>query len=656
MLGSGYIGQVVGLRFGEYLGRQIALGACHDDNDDDIERRPFRELVATSQLPRAVDLRPWMTPVEEQGSIGSCTANAVAAALEYLIFRERRVHVDLSRLFLYFNQRLWDDRVREDTGASLVSAIRVLTRLGICRELSWPYQPDLFAVQPAEAVYREATQHRALDWWSVPVNGDAMRGCLAAGFPIAFGTRVTESFVKTSRSGECGLPSGADDKKHGRHALLCVGYDDARRVFIVKNSWGDDWGDRGYVYMPYDYVLNPDWTQTGWAIRLTTRDAFDPREPPAVNVVTAPRAPPGGGGSAGGVAMVANMGAQVAVGAITGSRLLGGLAGGLIAGLTPGIARVVRGRDRGAYVDRDRSDEILSQLRAGGAPPPSARRMPWDDGLDEEAAGMRVAGRAQPPHVRPATSARDEAGAGPNTIAGDATNLGPIAAVIAPIAVAAVPVGVAVAPGVGGFAPPPAVVPWRPTGVPVEEPTPTPPATHADFVTRMPNAIAEVWRENGGRTGSLGAPMSESMRMQDGGWAGSVVRFEKGAVFAWDPPRDSPRAKPFAITEEERALGRWVELGAGRSPLGWPIAPVQLASLGRLLWCTRGLLFDRGAADVYALFGSLFTHWQALGGLTSDLGSPISDQEVPEDPSTPQSIQFERGRLFWSAARGAWRE
>ncbi|MFO0565049.1 MAG: C1 family peptidase [Polyangiaceae bacterium] len=579
MLGGSYIGQMVGLTFGEYLGRQIALSACRDDSeDDDFERRPFRPSLGS--VPGAVDLRPWMTPVEEQGTIGSCTANALAAALEYLIFRERRQHIDLSRLFIYFNQRLWDDRVREDSGASLVSGIRVLSRAGVPREASWPYDRDLFAVQPPEAVFQEASEHRVTDWWYVPIDGDALRGCLAAGFPVAFGTRVTQSFVNTPRTGLCGMPSGADARKHGRHALLLVGYDDSRRLFIVKNSWGDDWGDRGYVYMPYAYVLDPKLTQSGWAIRVTTRDSFDPREPPVVNARLAPKAPPEG--SAGGtraVASVANMGAQVAVGALTGSSLLGGLAGGLVAGMAPGLARVMRGRDRGAFMERDRGDEILALLRGAGAPAPSQRVAPWTG------------------------------------------------------------------------APPVAVAPVAPVA----------PATRVvamDFVTHMPNRIAEVWRESGGKGGSLGAPVSEPERIAEDPWSGSVVRFEHGAVFAWDPPRDAPATRPFVVAEDEASYRRWLELGAAHSPLGFPIAPVQASPDGqaRVLWCTRGAVIDRGELGAFSLFGSLFSHWRALGGFGSDLGYPVADPVIPEDPREPQLIRFERGTLGWTASRGAFRK
>lgn len=607
MLGSGQIGQWVGLRFGEYLGRQIALGACRDDNDDEIERREFRSPIPTARLPKAVDLRSWMTPVEDQGSIGSCTSNALAGALEYLIHREKNAHVDLSRLFVYFGQRLWDDRVREDSGASIASGIRVLSRVGIPREASWPYQKDLFAVQPPEAVFQEAATHRVLDWWHVPIDGDALRGCLAAGFPVVFGTRVTESFVKTPQTGMCGMPSGADDKKHGRHALLLVGYDDARRVFITRNSWGADWGERGYVYMPYEYVLNKQWTSSGWAIRLTTRETYDPAQPVPVNLMNAPKAPPEGGGmGASVVGTAANVGAQVAVGAITGSRLLAGLAGGLLAGVTPGVAKLIRGRDRGAYLDRDRSEEILAVLKGNGSAPTQLTPMPWDDGLDEEAA-LRAGIPLRDDRPRPA-----------------------------PAPVAAAPLPVAPAPA--------------PAPVPAPRVAPTP--VRVDFVSRMPNRIAEVWRES---KAMLGAPMAAPARMQEASWNGSVVRFEKGAIFVWDPLPDAPVSPPFVLAENQPTFAKWQELGAGRSALGWPSGPVQKSTDASydILWCTRGALFQHPTRGVHALFGMLYAYWQSLGGFQSNLGAPIGEQEVPDDPREPQTIQLERAKLVWSPATGA---
>ncbi|MEZ4335121.1 MAG: C1 family peptidase [Sandaracinaceae bacterium] len=620
-MSGAWIGQMVGRQVGSYLGRQIALGACREDRDDQLARRVFTPRVASSQLPSAVDLRPWLTPVEDQGRLGSCAANALVGGLEYLVRRETGQHVDLSRVFVYFNQRLWDDCVRDDLGASLGDGVRVLSRLGAPTERTWPYHPDLFAVQPPEAVYTEARAFRAVDWWAVPVDPDAFRGCLAAGFPIAFGTKVTESFVRTSRSGECGMPSGADDRRHGRHALLAVGYDDRRRVFVVRNSWGADWGDRGYVYMPYDYVLNRAWTRGCWALRLTRREAFEPARFDGARV---PKAPPGGGsGGTRAAGSIASVAAQVGVGAFTGSGLLGGLAGGLISGLTPGVSKALRGRDRGAYLDVDRGDAILAALEADD--PERGPHLPWDDGLDEEA---RVAS------IGEASARRRVAASG-------------AAALAAPAAAAPrSPMPRKAAPRRAPVSPPPPAPPPKPAAPPVEV------RERWDLVESLPPDVREPWRAAGAMSSPLGTPTARAEPMGEGAHRGHVARFANGWVCAWRgaPPLVLPNAAP--------TVASWVALGAGRSVVGWPIAAPQPTpdGAGSILACTRGSILAHPAHGAHPVHGMIFGLWRSLGGLTSDLGWPVADPELPEDPSAPQRLRFEHGVLAWSAERGAYRE
>ncbi len=609
---------MVGRQVGSYLGRQIALGACREDRDDQLARRVFTPRVASGQLPGAVDLRPWLTPVEDQGQLGSCAANALVGGLEYLVRRETGEHVDLSRVFVYFNQRLWDDCVRDDLGASLGDGVRVLSRLGAPTERTWPYHADLFAVQPPEAVYREARAFRAVDWWAVPVDADAFRGCLAAGFPIAFGTKVTESFVQTSRSGECGMPRGADDRRHGRHALLAVGYDDRRRVFVVRNSWGADWGDRGYVYMPYDYVLNRTWTQGCWALRLSQREAFEPARFDGARV---PKAPPGGGGGAQAAGSIASVAAQVGVGAFTGSGLLGGLAGGLISGLTPGVSKALRGRDRGAFLDVDRGDAILAAMRE--ADPRMGDRLPWDDGLDEEGAV---------PAVGEASARRRVATSGARPLAGPEVR--------APAARDEVP-----ARRMPEVAPAPAA--------------PTPPAPVApvvrerwDLVESLPREVRDLWREAGAMSSPMGTPVARAESMGEGAHRGAVARFERAWVVAW---RGAP---PRLLRNDAPTVTRRSEPGAGASLVGWPIAAPQPTpdGVGSILACTRGSILHHPAHGARPIHGMIFGLWRSLGGLTSDLGWPVADPELPEDPRAPQRLRFERGVLLWSPERGAWRE
>ena len=638
MLGGSQLGQLIGRRFGSYLGRQLALGACRDDRDDDLERRPFTPRIASAQLPPAVDLRPWTTPVEDQGQLGSCAANALVGGLEYLVRRETGQHEDLSRLFVYFCQRLWDGSVRDDLGASMADGVRVLSRMGAPTERTWPYHRDLFAVQPPEPVLREAAATRVVDWWSVPVDADAFRGCLAAGFPIAFGTRVTESFVATPRSGECGMPSGTLDRRHGRHALLAVGYDDARRVFVVRNSWGADWGDGGHVYMPYTYVLHPGWTSGCWALRLTARDAFDPAEH-AIDLRTAPKAPPAGssGGGAAAAGTVASMGASFAVGAFTGSGLLAGLAGGLVSGLTPGVSKALQGRDNGAFLDADRSEAILRAMRGSGAPAPSLARFPWDDGLDEDAAVTEVG---------PSTAQRPVRASG---------RIGASSAPTSPAAVAGAAVaGAAVAPAVIEPVPekstPPAVVPAAVRGTPVIE---------EDVLRRidaLPEIVAARWRREGGRMSPLGPPLAEATAMVEGAYRGVVARFQDGWICAWDGPPHAPAPSPLVLLATEPPVAKWMALGDGHSALGWPVSEVEALREGTILRLARGSILAHPTHGAVAIAGTLFAFWRSLGGEGSDLGWPLEDARVPADPRMPHAQPFEHGTLSWSAERGAWRE
>ncbi len=687
MLGSSRLGQLVGIRVGSYLGRQIALGACRDDDDDDVERRPFRSPL--SQLPSAVDLRSWMTRVEEQGSLGSCTSNAVVGALEYLVRRETGRSVDLSRLFVYFNQRLWDDRIREDSGASIASGIRVLHRAGVPTERNWPYDRNLFAVQPPEPVFREAAEYRATDWWSLPVDGDALRACLASGFPVIFGTRVTESFVKTPRNGMCGMPQGALDARHGRHALLLAGYDDARRVFIVRNSWGDDWGDAGYVYMPYDYVLNRQWTSSCWAFRTTTRDNFDPTEHGGTNLSELPHAPPNKAASATTrvAGTVAGVGASTAVRALTGSGLLAGLAGGLFAGLTPGVAKRLQGRDRGAYLGEDRSEAILALLRGQGPPPPAAAAMPWDPAPSATApapmAPVAVGADAPspppqppPPVVTPPIVPPSPAGVIPPVVPPSPTGVippvvppspagvippvvppspaGVIPPVVPPVVappIGAPPVAGPLSPG-GGLAPP------HPSPVPIAPTDASPPvASNADFVSKLPAAFATRWREEGGKGGKLGMPISAAVELKEGDRSGRVVRFEGGALLGWSPPRDAPREPPLALFQEQPAVACWEQAGATRAPVGVPLAEVEKTPDGaaQQLVCTRGVILSHPQFGAHAVHSNLFALFEQLGGL-AELGYPLSAATVPADPTQPESQSFERGNLHWAPARGGWRD
>jgi len=231
-------------------------------------------------LPALVDLREQCSAIEDQGKIGSCTANALAGLLEFLelidiadqdaddpqLYRADRFD-DVSRLFIYYNERFLRGTVGEDSGASLREGIKALARWGSCRETLWKYLPAKVFSKPTKAAYREALGHRVSSYSRLESLSD-MRQCLADGFPFAFGFAVYESFqtAKVAKTGIMPIPK-LSEKMLGGHAVMAVGYDDKKRQLIVRNSWGEAWGQQGYFRMPYAVAETPRLCGDFWTVR-----------------------------------------------------------------------------------------------------------------------------------------------------------------------------------------------------------------------------------------------------------------------------------------------------------------------------------------------------------------------------------------------------
>lgn len=218
-------------------------------------------------LPRNVDLRPQCPPVVNQGSLGSCTANALAGALGCLAIKDGKPFVPASRLFVYYNERVIENDVGQDNGAQLRDGIKTLAKQGVCSEKSWPYQVKKFTTRPTAACYQEALDRQITSYQRLS-SLDDMRSCLAAGFPFVFGFTVYDGFesAAVARTGVLNLPQ-ASEQVIGGHAVCAVGYDDGSQRFIVRNSWGSGWGQHGYFTMPYDYLGNRDLADDLWTIR-----------------------------------------------------------------------------------------------------------------------------------------------------------------------------------------------------------------------------------------------------------------------------------------------------------------------------------------------------------------------------------------------------
>ena len=174
-----------------------------------------------------------------------------------------------SRLFIYFNERVMEHSVASDAGARIRDGIKAVSKQGVCSETVWPYDVARFAEKPPVAAYQEALGQRALQYQTVLRRITQMKGCLAAGFPFVFGFTVYTAFESKAveRTGVVDLPHGGE-KLLGGHAVLAVGYDDATQRFIVRNSWGEKWGQAGYFTMPYAYLLSADLASDFWTIRM----------------------------------------------------------------------------------------------------------------------------------------------------------------------------------------------------------------------------------------------------------------------------------------------------------------------------------------------------------------------------------------------------
>jgi C1A family cysteine protease len=225
----------------------------------------FKLIRRDIQLPQLVDLRPFCSAVENQGNLGSCTANALVGNLEFVELKDKVPYEEKSRLFIYYNERDIEGTTDQDSGAEIRDGIKTLAKDGCCSESEWDYDITQFAVQPPFQCYIDAKQHRITNYYGLETQ-DEILNCLASGYPVVVGISVYESFESedVAKTGIVPIPD-LNEQLQGGHAVLVVGYDLQKQIYIVRNSWGDTWGDKGYFYLPFEYLntLGSDF----WTIR-----------------------------------------------------------------------------------------------------------------------------------------------------------------------------------------------------------------------------------------------------------------------------------------------------------------------------------------------------------------------------------------------------
>lgn len=203
-----------------------------------------------------VDLREWASPVEKQWQLGSCTAQAVVGAYELLLkMHYPNQFADLSRLFLYYNARKIEGDINSDSGAYVSSAIRAVEQYGLCRETLWPYDIDKYKTEPTWQCYLDARNKTISKSYKLSTSADIIE-MLNEGRPVVVGANVYYEFDNITKSNPILSMPRISENIIGSHAMCVVGFDNLRKLFIVRNSFGDEWGDNGHLFVPYEYADN----------------------------------------------------------------------------------------------------------------------------------------------------------------------------------------------------------------------------------------------------------------------------------------------------------------------------------------------------------------------------------------------------------------
>lgn len=233
----------------------------------DARDHQLKLLNPKLKISKSVNLKSELPYIFDQGRIGSCTANSAGSMYSWIVKKNNGQTFIPSRLFLYYNTRVIQGTVGYDSGASLRNTMKSLKDYGVCPETSWAYLYDNLFTKPTSTCYEQGSQRQALSYASVAISLVSMKNVLQTR-PFILGILVYSSFFypSVSKTGYVPVPNIQKEKLLGGHAILVLGYDDAKQCFYCRNSWGTSWGMNGDFYLPYQYATNRKLSFDAWVL------------------------------------------------------------------------------------------------------------------------------------------------------------------------------------------------------------------------------------------------------------------------------------------------------------------------------------------------------------------------------------------------------
>ena len=221
----------------------------------------YGATIDPATLPKLVDWRAEIGTIYDQGSVGSCVAHCVAYPIRRIMKKTKNIAYNPSRLFIYYNGRVMAGlRPSEDTGLSITEGYQSVDKYSVPDEILWPYLERAFSTKPTPLAYASALKLPDFSYVTLDNDLNQLKKCLADGWLVSFGAALFSSFMSeaVARTGIIPVPNPRTESRAGGHAMTACGYDDTKKCFIVVNSWSSRWGDKGFMYFPYQYMLNRD--------------------------------------------------------------------------------------------------------------------------------------------------------------------------------------------------------------------------------------------------------------------------------------------------------------------------------------------------------------------------------------------------------------